>query len=47
MNVRKSPSGLIVDQAEPEKEGAPPPSDDGDIATPVSEPPSDDDKPLE
>ncbi len=33
--------------AEPHKERDPPPQDDGDIATPKTQPPSDDDKPLE
>jgi hypothetical protein len=46
VSIRKTPAG-IVDQAEPEKEGNPPPREDGDIATPKTQPPTDDDKPLE
>jgi hypothetical protein len=38
---------MIIDQADPNKEGDPPPEDDGDIATPKAQPPTDDDKPLE
>jgi hypothetical protein len=46
VSIRKTPAG-IVDQAEPEKEGDPPPREDGDIATPKTQPPTDDDGPLE
>ncbi|MCW2858260.1 MAG: hypothetical protein JWR52_3875 [Marmoricola sp.] len=46
MSIRKTPA-MIVDQPDPEMESNPPPGDDGDISTPKTQPPSDDDKPLE
>jgi hypothetical protein len=48
MSIKKTPSGSLLDRVDKgEDPGPPPASDDGDIATPKSEAPTEDDKPLE
>jgi hypothetical protein len=49
VTVRKTPAAIIDDgKEEPRTDNdAHPPADDGDIATPKSQPPTEDDRPLE
>jgi hypothetical protein len=48
MSIRKTVSGSLVDQVQRGEDPGPPPEpDDGDVATPKSEAPTEDDKPLE
>jgi hypothetical protein len=48
MSIKKTPSGSLLDRVDKAEDPGPPRvSDDGDIATPKSEAPTEDDKPLE
>jgi hypothetical protein len=50
MSIRKTPAGSLVDQAEKGQDPGPPSQpehDEGDIATPEWQAPTEDDKPLE
>jgi hypothetical protein len=50
VSIKKTVAGTLEDRAEAGQDSGPPtqqPQDDGDIATPKTQPPTEDDKPLE